>query len=155
MAASKVVIRKGDVTQATEPYIAHQCNCVSHVVAGVAKAIFSVYPVAGWYLNTIQTNRPEIGSVEFTDTEGKRIINMFAQYYPGKPRAGDTAPNRLRWFVGCLNKITICIKPGARIAMPYRIGCGLAGGDMTAYMKAIEDWSKHEKIEQVVLYDNN
>lgn len=155
MADSKVVVKKGDVAQADEHYIAHQCNCTSPVVIGAARAIFLAFPVAGWYLREIKEKRPEVATILVTKTGGKTIINMFAQYYPGTSKYFDRAENRLHWFVRCLNQITDEIEDGAHIAMPYGIGCGLAGGDMNSYMAAIETWSQHPKIGKVVLYDIN
>ena len=155
MAESKVEIKKGDVSKAVEPYIAHQCNCVSPVVVGAARAIFLEYPVASWYLREISVRRPEVATILVTKTNGKTIINMFAQYYPGVSKYYDKSENRLRWFVVCLNKIIDEIEDGAHIAMPYGIGCGLAGGNMESYMAAIEEWSQHPKIGKVVLYDIN
>ncbi len=152
MADSKVVVKVGNIVDAEEPYIAHQCNCTTDYVRGVAQAIFDAYPMAGWYLNIMAWTPPQVGSITITETRGKKIVNMFAQRYPGKARGGETEADRLKWFVGCLNKLAARLEVGARVAMPYGIGCGLAGGDMKAYMGAIETWSMSARVEQVVLY---
>lgn len=62
---------------------------------------------------------------------------MFAQYYPGKPNQfntikRDTPELRLRWFRKCL--LTIYINDMiTELALPYKIGCGLAGGNWIYY----------------------
>lgn len=152
MADSKVTVKRGDIVKADERYIAHQCNCTTDYVRGVAKEIFDAYPVAGWYLNAIAWTIPQVGSIQMTETRGKIIVNMFAQRLPGKARGGETEEERLKWFRECLNKLAVRIEPGADVAMPYGIGCGLAGGNMEAYMSTIEKWSENPRIGRVVLY---
>lgn len=152
MADSKVVVKQGNIVNAEERYIAHQCNCTTDYVRGVAQQIFEAYPVAAFYLNIIAWTPPAVGSIQITETRGKLIVNMFAQRLPGKARGSETNAIRLKWFVDCLNKLNARLEPDAHIAMPYGIGCGLAGGDMEAYMNAIETWSKSPRISRVVLY---
>ena len=60
---------------------------------------------------------------------------MFAQWTPSKVGAynryypktyTDTTHNRQRWFRECLEALDALGLD--RVAMPYKIGCGLAGG---------------------------
>ena len=77
-----------------------------------------------------------------------RVICMFAQWCPGKPGVyshyypsdyDDTVVNRFAWFKQCLVKIDEDDKIDGPVAMPYNIGCGLAGGYWPAYRKALDE----------------
>jgi len=47
------------------------------------------------------------------------IINMFAQYYPGKWFHNDTYEMRLQWFKQCLAEIEKVIRDTDVVAFPY------------------------------------
>lgn len=85
-----------------------------------------------------------------------RIINMFGQVGMGKPGAyfnggiPDTAADRLLYFTQCLNGLRH-LSPTS-IAMPYKIGCGLAGGDWPTYLAALEKFATTNPSIQIVLY---
>lgn len=65
----------------------------------------------------------------------------------------DSSENRLAWFKKCLAKLlqqlpSICtrLKKSAKdslvVAFPYKVGCGLAGGDWKLYKRALEVYSE-------------
>ena len=101
-------------------YIAHQCNCCSQNAKGLAKAIFDKYPDAAYP----KQMRRDPGAISVHN----RVINCYSQWVPGKPVENDTAEMRLEWFKQCLWRITKI--PGIHsVALPFGIGCGLAGGN--------------------------
>ena len=56
----------------------------------------------------------------------------------------DTQENRIKWFRDALNKLLEQIPEEdiERVIFPYRIGCGLAGGNWSVhYLPAIKDFS--------------
>jgi O-acetyl-ADP-ribose deacetylase (regulator of RNase III) len=108
-------------------YIAHQCNCTSRGSKGLAKSIFEKYP----YANTYGMYR-EPGTIHVRGN----VINMYAQRRPGLPSGDDTPSLRILWFKSCLKEI-LKIEGIHSIAFPYRIGCGLAGGDWKQYQEMI------------------
>lgn len=64
-----------------------------------------------------------------------------AQVRPGRPGArGDSAAERLALFRTCLEKVEALYRRGELgpcrrgLAFPWRIGCGLGGGDWPAYL---------------------
>ena len=64
------------------------------------------------------------------------VCNLFAQDmygYNGKCYTNYTA------FQSCLLKLKSEIPSGSTIAMPYKIGCGLGGGDWAVILKMIEN----------------
>jgi O-acetyl-ADP-ribose deacetylase (regulator of RNase III) len=145
-----------DILKAREEYICHQCNCVSHGAAGLAAIIFANYSYADCYSTRWEPDKP--GTIHLAkgyDPNEPNIINMFAQYNPGKARedgeVGDTEEHRKKYFLDCLRAIKK-LNPKS-LAMPHKIGCGLAGGDHTWYYKAIEKFEESTKIT-IVMYDN-
>lgn len=138
-----------DILDVDSEIIAHQTNCVTQTKKGLAKIIFNKYPRADCYIYRIKPSTP--GTIDIRDireTDGKIVINMFAQYYPGKPMINDN-PNsdgvssRLEYFNQCLQQISEYIKNNniKSIAFPWNIGCGLAGGKWEDYYHAIEKFS--------------
>lgn len=148
--------RMGDVLDAQETYIAHQCNCVSRSSAGLAKSLFAKFPYAECYTSRKKASIP--GTIIIT----KNIINMFAQYYPGKAviTKKDSSENRLMWFRMCLKAIEKTLGDDDKqqqqhitIAIPERIGCGLAGGDVNDYHEALGEFARDNyPIIRVILY---
>jgi hypothetical protein len=68
---------------------------------------------------------------------GHSIICAFAQNSPGKPRGAETKQQRCDWFEKCLKAIPL--PEDAPIAVPFKIGCGLAGGDWSSYRAMLEE----------------
>ena len=145
-----VNIVRGDILNAEEEFIAHQCNCFSVRAQGLAKTIFERYPSADVYSSrkrraaAVRSDKSvlPLGSVTIHPVDDRRsIINMYAQLAPGA--CGDylsevfvteeTAGERLKWFSQCLEDIARQCPADARIAMPEKIGCGLAGGNVEDY----------------------
>ncbi len=147
------------ILMADQQYICHQCNCVSTKTAGLAKKLFEIYPWANSYLQrkepsilgTIQIfNVPYVSGDEPQDNVG--IINMYAQYYPGIPnQTNDSNLIRLNSFIKCL-KCIIQIPELKSLAFPYKIGCGLAGGNWEQYENLLQKFSNLLKHIDIVLY---
>lgn len=75
---------------------------------------------------------------------------MFAQYQPGNPES--ERHNRIKWFKQCLNYMILAFPRGSTYAMPYGIGCGLAGGNMDEYMRVLEKWARNSNVGHLTLY---
>jgi O-acetyl-ADP-ribose deacetylase (regulator of RNase III) len=146
MAVIKIV--KGNLLDATEDIIAHQVNCMGVMGAGVAKQIKEKWPKVfeqyrkqyeswknnpdwqlGW-CDIIVADRPEGGKV--------LVANLYGQYGYGTDvtrtdyKALGRSLYRLRNDAEKLRAKTI--------AMPYKIGCGLAGGDWPTVFRMIEHY---------------
>jgi hypothetical protein len=132
-----VEIKCGDIIKAKEKYIVQQCNCTGDKSAGLSKAIkdnFGVNPYD-------RKNNDIPGTYKIYDN----IVCLFAQRNPGKSSSdNDTKEMRLNWFKFSFDKF---IKENnGSIAIPYNIGCGLAGGNWDDYLKAIKSISdKHNR----------
>jgi len=128
-------------------YIAHQCNCVSKYAKGIAKAIFDKFPATNVYDHNYD-NKKNLGNIIIKD----KIINMFAQYYPGENKIKE---NREHYFEQCLQKISELLPQNSNIAFPYNIGCGLAGGNWDNYYKMINLFANNNPTCNVVIIKLN
>lgn len=151
----KIKIINGDALQATEEYLAHQCNCVTNASKHMAKSMFDKYPYANTYVKRSRDkstyNTPGTIEVLGNGTNQRYIINMYSQYYPSTAKYNNDSTNlRIQWFQQCLKHISL-IPNIKNIAMPYNIGCGSAGGDWNVYFKMISDFAEKYNID-VVLY---
>jgi uracil-DNA glycosylase len=129
--------------------VAQQCHCVAAIKkgAGLAKEIAQKFPYADFYSKRIKDSNP--GTIKVVGGKGKRwICAMFAQFHPGKNKGSE---NREKWFKMCLAKISK-IKNLHEIAFPYKIGCGLAGGDWNFYRSQIEKFAHvHDNIKVYIV----
>lgn len=158
-----VKIVHGDLLASGEKCIAQQCNCVTVKSHGLSAAIASKFPWADVYsmrspksANTAaQPSLPGTIAITASPDGETSVIHMFAQWAPGKPGAyercykpgpcPDTPEHRRQWFAQCLNEIDKLKLP--RVAMPFRIGCGLAGGVWEMYLHML-----NQATTPIVLY---
>ena len=136
----------GDLLSGDYQYIAHQCYATSYnKAAGLAKTIFNKWPYANCYNNTYKT----LGTIQVAYGV-QNVINMFAQFYPGKPRANDDVIRRLSAFRACLNKISQ-LQDIKQVAFPYKIGCGLAGGNWADYERLLCKFAEEASFEVLII----
>ena len=140
-------IKKGDLLNATEDAIVHQCNCVTTKSHGLSSLVFEKWPEADLYSQRGKSQRDKPGGIVVKECEdGKIIINLLGQYYPSKSKyPNDSIEKRLMWFKQGLMKIKTHFVDTKRIkslAFPFKIGCGLAGGNWDDYLLAIQELSK-------------
>lgn len=145
-------IVRGNILDADEKYICHQCNCVTQKYGrGLANHIFKKFPYANIYLPR-HGRRDKIGTIKVKGNgrDKRYVINMMAQYYPGAPKYFDTSEYREKYFKVCLEKMAQ-IPNLESVAFPYLIGCGLADGEWENYLKMIKDFER--KVDaRVVIY---
>jgi hypothetical protein len=128
-------------------YIAHQCNTQSKRSAGLSTHIFKKYPTANDYKHN---THGDIGTININGN----VINMFAQIKPGKPTGSlDSSAKRIEYFSSCLKSIAEQLPKDATVVFPYGIGCGMAGGNWTAYEAMLKEFSKTMKVIVVKLPD--
>lgn len=137
-----VTIKRGDLLNATETVIAHQVNCKG-AYAGLAAAIFEKWPDA---MNDYQQLCERISSLGMFDgmylglpqltgqqKDGHIIANLYGQYLPG----ADYRPDALRKALTCLGELAR--KEDWSVALPWKISCGIAGGDWEEVLGIIEE----------------
>jgi len=130
-----ILVTNGDVLRSGADIICHQVNCQGVMGSGVAKQIRDKYPSvyrAYKQLSDKFADRKEmlLGNVlhSLTGVDSPVIANCFAQldYGVGKVQTDYEA---LRHCFSEVLYYTQTYDEPPTIAMPYGIGCGLAGGD--------------------------
>lgn len=144
------IIPNGNILNANELIIIQQLNCVTSYPKGLSKSIFDKWPDANIYKQRTSHSKPGTNHIIQSD---KILVGLFSQYYPGKSYyTNDTYKMRLEWFKQCLDNLIIELNDCKEVAMPYLIGCGLAGGNWDKYLTIIKEWAMTNHII-VNLYD--
>ena len=131
-------IVSGDLFNCEEDIIAHQVNCKG-VAGGLAGVLFRRYPEAfieyKHLLRSVRDDSELLGRTFLTDPQdedGKIIGNMFGQYNPG----ADYRPEAL--YSALKECAELAEAHGYSIALPYKISCGICGGDWDEVLALIE-----------------
>lgn len=152
-----IKIVDGDLFETKANFICHQVNCQGRMGSGVAKQVREKFPVVYRYykawcdedaklrkalgltksqlLGRVQISYKEDYLVGDKNIDTQVICNMFSQDqygYNGKKYTDYDA------FEKCLLKLKERVPAGDVIAMPYKIGCGLGGGDWDIVYGLIE-----------------
>ena len=130
---------KGNLLEATETYIVHQCNCKTTNGKGLSEQIFKKYPYANVYQ---QKRTPGTIKICGNGKDKRFIVALFAQDGPGKPNSKETARQREKWFAQCLTELVNIIPKNSTVAFPFGIGCGLAAGNWGHYLNMIEQFAE-------------
>jgi len=130
----------GDILQAKEGIICHQVNCKGVMGSGLAKQIKEKYPEAYkeyLALCTKYTHYEPLGSVQFVNChDGKIIANIFGQRNYGR---GSKQTDYDALEHGLLQLYDLSKQEGLTVAIPFNIGCGLAGGSWPFVYSMIEE----------------
>lgn len=125
-----------DITTVTSGIIIHQVNCKRTMGSGVALAIRRKWPKV--YKAYIKYSEVKLGMVQVVKIkENLYVINLFGQEGYGRDRR-YTDYSALQT---CLKKVRdwkTKNHPNLKIYIPYKIGCGNAGGDWDIVSKIIE-----------------
>lgn len=131
-----ITIKKGDLLEAEEEVIAHQVNCFG-AAGGLAAAVFDRWPEAeSDYMQLMRRAKPQglLGTIQLTgqQRDGHIIANLFGQYHPGE----DYRPEALESALALLASYAKDI--GWSVALPYKLSCGICGGDWNEVKGIIE-----------------
>ena len=129
---------KGDLTNATERYIAHGCNAQGVMGSGVALAIRNKWPKA--YIDYVRYIKDggTLGGSIVSVNDDKYIINLITQEFFGNDgKRYASPPAIMKSLVDTIWDYNI----SGTIAIP-EIGCGLGGlnwnGDVLPVLERIE-----------------
>ncbi|XP_071160719.1 uncharacterized protein [Mytilus edulis] len=149
--------------------IVHQVNCLCVKAHGLSKQISVKYPWADIYSKRRAEGEKNLAVLEDRDTPGTirvfkspnqlrpDIVCFLSQWDFGTtfiihrkiPPYKDTRDNRIIWFKQCLERLKeLNVKT---VGLPDHIGCGLGGGDWTAYFEIIEKFAKANDINFVIV----
>ncbi|MCA1214831.1 macro domain-containing protein [Bacillus amyloliquefaciens] len=135
-----IKIINGSILNASEDIICHQVNCQGVMGAGLAKKIKEKYPSAYRVYKYMCDNvvyKPDLlGKVrEVKEHDGKIIAHIFGQLSYGRGRV-FTDYEALKCGLELIK--TSAMTNRRYFALPYGIGCGLAGGNWNEVYKMIE-----------------
>lgn len=127
----------GDLLKTKADVIVHQCNCQGVMGAGVARQIKEQFPNTYWtYKRHCEPYKGRthelLGTCLYTMEEPFVICNAFGQdfYYR------NTCQTRYDMLKKCFYDIADKYH-GKTVALPWKIGCGLAGGDWSIIVDMI------------------
>lgn len=124
--------------------IVHQVNCKKVMGAGLAKAIREKWPNV---YNVYQQSDLKLGSILIVPIEANLFVcNIYGQYDFGNSyQTGITYTNyaAVETALKTLSESYVSKYP---TYFPYKIGCGLAGGDWSIYKRLIETYFPHAII---------
>lgn len=144
----------GDILKSGSDIVIHQVNCLGVMGAGLAKQIREKYPEVFVAYNAhchIHTDKSELmGTVLFVEcNDGTIIANIFGQMDYGR----NGRKTDYRSLKRGLNTVRERAESeGLSVAIPHRIGCGLAGGNWNIVYKMIA--SAFDNYD-VTLYEYN
>lgn len=154
-----VIVKNGNLLDATEKYIGHQVNCRGVMGAGVAKAIKEkyrdVYESYRCLCQKRDISTPLLGSAQFIFTENEKVIfNLFGQDdIGGRIRRTNYAAliNAVNQALEKISITNVANKEKESLALPYGIGCGLGGGDWEIVYLLLLDASNMYNVD-IILY---
>lgn len=156
-----ITIVEGNILNATENIICHQVNCMGTMGSGLAKQIRNSYPkvyaeyvkLLNWakeeYKRGYSVKKYPLGSVQFVEVSDKKVIaNIFGQLKYGTDKRYTDYDALKKGLSGVLETVTWdhMNYKGYSVAIPYGIGCGLAGGDWEVVYKIIEEVFKDYNV---------
>jgi hypothetical protein len=142
-----IEIITGSLLDAKEKYIAHVTNAISITkAAGIARTIFDKYPYADCYADRTEQSKPGTIDIRGDGKDNRYIINMHAMVYPGRCRypqsSLDGLAARQKYFYHCLLRVSKIVDLES-VALPWRVGCSLAGGSWEHYLGQINLFANH------------
>lgn len=138
----------GDLLNSNANIIAHQVNARGVMGSGVALAVKTKYPeVFQSYRKFFEEGKLKLGKVDFAKTnDGKIVANMCGQDRYGRDGKQYTDYEALE---KCFDKTARYMKEKNldSIAFPFKLGCGLGGGDWNIVFAMIKEYFKDFNIE--------
>lgn len=139
----------GDLLNSDYKIFCHQVNCQNIMGGGLAKQVKIRYPEV--YEAYHERNPKYLGAIDWIHTNDGRIcVNMYAQNYFGH----DMRYTDYIAFVDCLLELEdylSAVPKEYKVAFPYKIGCGLGGGDWNVISALITDFSSRIKQDVYIV----
>ena len=144
-----VICEKGNILNTKCNIICQQVNCKGVMGAGLALQIRRkwtiVYKDYKQYCNSANKYNNLLGNVLFTKVENdKYVANMFRQLNYGRAKQQTNYSALSKSFTTVCNFAKV---NGYTVAIPYGIGCGLAGGSWDVVSKIILDIFEHTSVQ--------
>lgn len=126
----------GDLLDSDCHVIAHQANCFSIMGAGIAKQIANQLPGAA-YRDSTDARPPRMRLGNFTRTLATKpaVYNLYGQLKPGANTNYLALEAALLMMMQDLDYLTL---HQVKIGVPYKMGCGIGGGDWDKVLAILE-----------------
>lgn len=149
-----IPVKEEDITKADVDVIVHQTNCVNAFGGGVAGAIARRYPEVKKAYHKYVSKKLDastlLGTVQYCDTaDGQKVVaNVYGQYdirSVGNPQTEFTQEEKL--LQGIQTVETYARKHNYSVAIPYKIGSELGGGNWETIRAGIEAIFKDSPVD--------
>jgi len=135
--------REGDLLQ----HVAHQANLYHTFGAGLAAEIVRLWPHAAEAdCRTPYGAEAKLGT--YSLAEGSpAVVNLYSQrpWRPGPLPDYAALETALRALARSLRD-----RAGVRVGLPYKLGCGIAGGDWAHVLEVLEAVFQSSPVEVVI-----
>lgn len=145
--------RVGDLlTEADLTHVAHQANLYHTFGAGLARQISLQYPYAEVAdRRSAYGAQVKLGTFSVGEGDGPTVLNLYSQ------RGSEDGYSECLTDYEALRVVLTAVRaylrdvPGARLGVPYRLGCGLAGGSWPRVYGLLETIFGDAKVDVVVV----
>lgn len=135
------VTNERDILTVTKGVIVHQVNCQGVMGSGIAKAIREKWPVV---YSQYKSDPPALGDVQIVPVASDLFVCNLAGQDGFGSRAVYTDYNAVRSGLQKLAKWNDAY--GREIHIPFKMSCGLGGGDWRVVTKIIEEELANHKV---------
>lgn len=146
--------KKGDLLKSDCTVIMHQANCFKTMDAGIAKSIVKLYPEVKRVDKEYKACPKErLGNfTHVTINNGPTIVNLYGQYGFGREKIQtkyDKLESAIENFFTFAKKNNIDL---SKVGVPYKVGCGLAGGDWNVVLGILDKQSEKHNVD-IYIYE--
>ena len=131
---------EGNALDIDRGLVVHQTNCIGIMGGGIALQVAqrwpNVYRDYAWLCNQVRHNpKLLLGHVQYVPANSRvTVANLFGQVFPGSGLMTDYTA-----FTDGVRSIARAMAGYTHeVYFPYKIGCGLAGGDWKVVYQIIE-----------------
>lgn len=149
-----VKIELGDILDIDHGIILHQVNCQNAIGAGISGAIINKYPIVAEKYHELCEEGVKLGQLQYVGTgTGVGFVNCFSQYnYGNSAKTGIKYTNEDLLIDGIIYTCEYFAVSDWPVYVPWKVGCGLAGGDWSTVLSGIIDKSEHIDNLTIVRY---
>jgi O-acetyl-ADP-ribose deacetylase (regulator of RNase III) len=150
---------EGNLLDAKESCIVHQCNCTTTRAAGLAAQLHEKFPWCDIYSKRNGYDLGHIGEalISGNGKDRRYVASLISQIYAGGPSdktqfyvphldevIADNNNTRVMLFQRALEDLAS--NGITTFAFPWGIGCGLAKGNWKTYEKILREWANKNKL---------
>ena len=139
----------GDLLESDCTVIFHQANCFKTMGAGIARSIAKKYKEAKFADDNFPLSAEErLGEYSYALTDGPAVVNLYGQYHYGRGKQTNY-PMLRKALCGAITDALLNETPidTYKLGVPYKVGCGLAGGSWDVVEKMLHDVSEELKVD--------